>query len=323
MKKSLLSVISLLLCVIANAQEWKMATGIGQSNSVTSIFEDDGKLYAFGIKMWREGNGIASEPISFLSEDNGVSWKEYIKVAPQNSTANSLCISDGRMITSGRKGEVQIEWIGAVCYSDDNGNTWNEAKGIPSDISIQQIKRMDNKLIAFGQRQWKKGKKFLSEAKSYVSEDNGISWNEYISITKELTTASSLVINDGRIITSGRLGQAEKEWKGGMFYTDNNGKKWKESKGIPEDISITQIQEYDGKLYAVGQKQRKKGKKYLSEAKSYVSKNNGESWKEFIKVTDKITTANSLYISNGRLITSGRLGQAQMDWVGGVVYVDF
>lgn len=73
---------------------------------------------------------------------------------------------------------------------------------------------------------------------------------------------------------------------------------------------------------AVGQRQWQDGVNFLSEPKSYISKDNGETWVEFNTMDPELSTSNSLCIRNGRMITSGRIGQTQMDWTGGVVYTN-
>lgn len=312
-----------LMTFSANAQNWSKADGIPSDVSITSIQEYNGNIIAFGQRMWKEGFQFFSEPKSFISENNGKTWKEYISINNDNSTANTLLFTDGRIITSGRKGETQLDWVGAVCVSDDNGSSWKEVEGIPSDISITKIQKWDGKIIAFGLRQWREGMQFFSEPKSFVSEDNGNTWNPFISITSKISTTNSLMITkEGRIITSGREGQAQLDWVGAIYFTDDNGNHWTRAEGIPTDISINEIVSYDGTLVAAGQKQWREGMNYLSEAKLYQSKDNGATWSEFIPVTSEISTAMPLVIKDGRVITAGRLGQAQMDWVGAIFYMD-
>lgn len=305
------------------AQDWKPSTGIPSDVSITSIFDSNNELIAFGQKMWREGTNFLSEPKSFISQDNGETWMDYINIDPKISTANTLCISNDRIITSGRKGEAQLDWIGTIVYSDDNGKQWIEATGLPSDIAITNIKKIDNDLFAFGQRQWREGMNFLSEPKAYVSKDNGSTWEEFIKITPELSSIAAFSINNNRIMASGRNGETQIDWVGALFYTDDNGNAWIKASGIPEDISITQIQPYEDTIIAVGQRQWREGMNFLSEPKSYISKDNGETWMEFIQMDPELSTSNSLSIKNGRLITSGRIGQAQLDWIGGVVFTNF
>lgn len=67
----------------------------------------------------------------------------------------------------------------------------------------------------------------------------------------------------------------------------------------------------------------REGSTLFSEPKSYMSKDNGETWVEFIPMNDELSTSNSLSVRNGRMITSGRIGQAQLDWIGNVTYTDF
>lgn len=307
----------------SKAQDWKFSSGIPSEVSITSIFDNDEELIAFGQKMWREGYTFFSEPKSYVSKDNGETWTEYINIDPKISTANTLCISDGRIITSGRKGETQIDWIGAIVYSDDNGAYWTEATGFPEDIAITNIKKIDGSLYAFGQRQWRDGMNFLSEPKAYVSNDNGTTWEEFVKITPELSSIAAFNITNNRIMASGRHGETQLDWKGALFYTNDNGETWVKSTGIPEDISLTQIQPYSDSIIAVGQRQWREDMNFLSEPKSYISKDNGETWVEFIPMNDELSTSNSLSVRNGRMITSGRIGQAQLDWIGDVTYTDF
>lgn len=306
----------------ANSQNWTKAEGVPTEVSIISLQEYKGNIVAFGQLMWREESKFLSEPKSFISEDNGKTWKEYISIKNDNSTANSLLFTDGRVITSGRKGENQLDWIGAVCVSDDNGASWKEVEGIPSDISINKIQKWEGKIIAFGLKQWREGYKFYSEPKSFVSEDNGNTWTPFITITSKLSTANSLMISKGRIITSGREGENQLDWTGAIYFTEDNGEHWTRAEGTPTDISITEIVSYDGTLVAAGQKQWREGMNFLSEAKLYQSKDNGTTWSEFIPVTKEISTAMPLVIKDGRIITAGRLGQAQLDWFGAVFYTD-
>lgn len=307
----------------AYAQEWTKSIGIPTEVSITSLQENNGHIIAFGQKMWREGNNFLSEPMSFISENNGNSWKEYININNGNSTANTLLFADNRIISSGRKGESQLDWVGAVCISDDNGLTWKEVEGIPSDISITKIQKWGGQIIAFGMRQWREGMQFFSEPKTFVSTDNGSAWTPFITVTSNLSTINTLMISNGRVITSGREGEAQLDWIGAIYYTDDDGSSWKQADGLASDISVTEIVSYNGGLIAAGQKQWREGMNFLSEAKLYQSKDNGASWTEFLPVTNEISTAQCLIVRDGRVITGGRLGQTQTDWVGAVFYTDF
>ena len=123
--RSVLSIVALLAIAFnVSAQDWVKAEGISTQMSVTSIQENDGKLVAFGQKQWRENMNFFSEPCAYSSTDNGATWTLMDVIYNGNSTANTLLFTDGRIITSGRDGDVQLDWVGAVKYSDDNGYTW-------------------------------------------------------------------------------------------------------------------------------------------------------------------------------------------------------
>lgn len=305
-----------------SAQEWIKGKNIPQDISITSLQEYEGNIIAFGQRQWREGTQFFSEPRSFISKDNGTTWEDYINLDNGNTTANTLFFSNGRILTSGRKGDPQLDWIGALCFSDDGGNSWNEAAGVPQDISISKIQKWEGKLIAFGLKQWREGFQFFSEPKSFVSEDNGITWKPFVTITSQISTANSLMISNNRIITSGREGETQLDWYGAIFYTDDNGDNWTKANGLPSDVAVSEIVPYDGSLIAAGQRQWREGMQFFSEAKLYRSDDNGANWVEFIPLTKEISTAVPLLIKDGRIITAGRLGQAQMDWAGALVYSD-
>ena len=305
-----------------SAQEWIQGQNIPSDISITSLQEYEGKIIAFGQKQWREGQQFFSEPKSFVSTDNGSTWNEYINISNGNSTANTLFFSNGRILTSGRKGDAQLDWIGAVCYSDDNGKTWKEVETIPQDISITKIQKWEGQLIAFGLKQWREGFQFFSEPKSFVSEDNGSTWKPFVTITTKLSTTNSLMISRNRIIASGREGETQLDWFGAIYYSDDNGATWSKANGLPSDIAVSEIVSNNDYLVAAGQRQWREGMQFLSEAKLYRSFDNGTTWKEFIPVTNEISTAIPLLITNDRIITAGRLGQAQLDWVGALFYID-
>ena len=307
---------------VTRAQDWQQVKGIASDISVTALCEDDNNIVAFGIRMWREGVNYYSEPKSFISKDNGESWSEYVKLDKGFTTVNTLLISNDRLITSGRKGEPQLDWEGALCYSDDNGATWTEVSSIPSDIAITKIQKYGNTIMAFGQKQWREGYQVFSEPKAFISTDNGSTWNPFIEITKELSTSNSLLLSNGRIITSGRLGQVQMDWIGAVFYTDDNGITWKKAEGLPSELSTTDIKEYQGKLIAVGHRQWREGYQYYSEPKSYISEDNGSTWKEYLTITGDLTSISTMLISNDRLFVSGRFGPTQMDWVGAMFYLN-
>ena len=227
-------------CLLNAQSKWIKAEGINHEVSITSLQEYNGSIIAFGQRQWREGVAFISEPKAYISEDNGCSWKEFDMTYNGNSTANTLLISDNRIITSGRKGDVQLDWVGGVLYSDDNGSTWHEASSIPSDMSITKIIKKDDELVAFGQRQWREGMGFFSEPKSYISKDNGCSWMPFITITSELSTTNSLIVKNGRVIVSGREGPTQVEWAGAIYYTDDNGLTWIKAQGLPKQYRLLQ-----------------------------------------------------------------------------------
>jgi len=327
MRKSILIFLLFITCFPCSikAQNWTKANGINTDICITTFVENSGKIYAGGQRMWREGTiqmpKFLSEPKLFESVDCGKTWKELVFSPNENSTAIAIIISGDRIITCGRKGQSQIDWIGSTQFSDDFGKSWNEATGIPSDVSISQLRKNNaNKLIAFGQRMWREGTTFYSDPKAYVSEDNGSTWSEYITITKELSSVSEAYISPNRVIVAGRKGQTQVDWIGAVYFSDNNGNNWIEAKGIPSDISVSNIIEHKGKLIAVGNKMWREGFAFLSKAKSFISEDNGANWKEYIVITDDISTAQATIIKDGFMLISGRLGQAEVDWKGGLLF---
>jgi len=310
-------------CLLNAQSKWAKAEGINHEMSITSLQKHNDSIIAFGQRQWREGMAFLSEPKAYISVDNGCSWKEFDMKYNGNSTANTLLISDNRIITSGRKGDVQLDWVGAVLYTDDNGNTWHEVSSIPSDVSITKIVKNGNKLVAFGQRQWREGTVFFSEPKSYISEDNGCSWRPFVTITPELSTTNSLIIKNGRVITSGREGPTQVEWVGAIYYTDDNGSTWVKAQGLPKDIAISDIVSYGDKLIAGGQRQWLENGQFQTKSLVYVSDDNGNTWTLLMEITDELSSALPICVSNGRIMTAGRLGPAQLDWVGALFYADF
>ena len=321
--RSVLSIVALLAIAFnVSAQDWVKAEGISTQMSVTSIQENDGKLVAFGQKQWRENMNFFSEPCAYSSTDNGATWTLMDVIYNGNSTANTLLFTDGRIITSGRDGDVQLDWVGAVKYSDDNGYTWIQVTTIPSDNSITKIQKYDGKLYAFGQKQWREGFAFYSEPRSYVSEDNGATWAPFVTITPALSTSNSLLMNNGRILTSGREGQTQVEWIGAVYYTDDNGATWTKAQGLPTDMAVTEIIVCGEKLIAGGQRQWMENFVVYSEPLLFVSEDNGTTWTKFIPVTKELSSVLPVFLNDGRLMVAGRLGATQMDWYGALFYAN-
>lgn len=320
--KFVVAVVLLLTTSNIYALDWNASQGIPEDVSITSINSDGLKTYAFGIRMWMEDNQMKSEPRSFISSDNGKSWEVFMTIQNDLSTISAFLMSNNRLITCGRKGQAQLDWIGGVYYTDNNGESWFEAKGIPKDVSINKFQKNGNILMAVGQRIWREGTNFLSEPRCFISNDNGMNWSAGIKITDQISTCNSVLENDERIIVSGRFGPTQLDWIGAVMYTDDEGVTWYRSKGLDDDIAITEIRCYNGKLYAIGQKQWRDGMAFLSEAKYFVSEDNGVSWTPGAKIGLDLTSASTLNINNNIFITAGRKGQAQFNWIGEVIYTN-
>lgn len=303
------------------ALDWKVSQGIPEDVSITSMNSDGANTYAFGLRMWMEENQLKSEPRSFISSDNGKSWEVFMTIRNNLSTISAFLMSDNRLITCGREGQAQLDWTGSVYYTDNNGESWLEAKGIPEDISINKFQKDGTILMAVGQRIWREGMDFLSEPRCYISSDNGMNWSAGIRITDQISTCNSVLKNDGRIIVSGRFGPTQLDWVGAIMYTDDEGATWSRSKGLDDDIAITEIKSYNGKLYAIGQKQWRDGMAFLSEAKYFVSEDNGTSWTPGAEIGLDLTSASTLNIIDNVFMTAGRKGQAQFNWIGEVIPV--
>lgn len=301
----------------------KACQGIPSEASITFFQQYDNHLYASGTKMWREGMQFKSEPVLYQSVDGGMSWTSaQYPSCPLLSTYSFVFFNEKRIIVAGRKGETQVEWIGAICYSDDNGSTWKEASGIPSDVSIVRVTKDGNAIVAYGQKQWKEGYQFLSEPQMYVSRDNGASWVNYMIATSELSTVAACAISSGRTVIAGRLGQAQMVWKGAIFFTDDNGNNWQKSSGIPEDFNIASFLVHNNKIFAFGCKSWQENYVFHSVSKAYVSNDKGKSWEECSCIPSELSNISAAIVFKDHLFTSGRKGDVQVDWVGGVYYSD-
>lgn len=321
MKNRFVLVLSVLLLASATCysdDSWKACEGISSQVSIRSI-QKNGLLYASGTRMWREGQAFHSEPALYTSTD-GSAWKESNH--PQCSmlsSYNALYFAGSRIIASGRKGEAQLDWVGAICYSDDNGNTWKQSEGIPENISITSIYESGSFVIALGQRQWREGYAMYSEPKAFVSMDNGASWSNYVIITDQLSTIASAIEINNRIIVTGRVGQAQMNWVGGVFYTDDNGSKWLQSSGVPSDVAVSAFATYKDFLVAFGQKQWMENYLMHSKPVIYFSKDNGLTWEKWFSLPNELTSISAVYFEGDKLFVAGRIGEASIDWVGGVL----
>ena len=323
MKKRFVLALSVLLLasITCYSHDWKTCEGISSQVSISAM-QKEGGLYASGTKMWREGQAFHSEPALYTSED-GSTWQEAIyPKCSMLSSYNVLFFAGKRILAAGRKGETQLDWVGAVCYSDDNGNTWKQSEGIPENISITSIYASGSLVIALGQRQWREGYMMYSEPKAYVSLDMGASWNNYVTITDQLSSISSAIDNNNRILVTGRVGQAQMNWVGGVFYTDNQGSQWNQSTGIDSDVSITTFAKYKDMLVALGQKQWMENYQMHSEPKAYISKDNGQTWGAWIEIPSQLTSISAVYLEDNKIFLTGRIGEAGIDWVGGVLYTN-
>lgn len=325
MKNRFILIFSVLLLASTTCysdNSWKKCDGISSQVSIQSI-QKNGLLYASGTRMWREGQVFHSEPVLYSSADGGSVWQESSH--PQCSMLSSysvLYFAGKRIIASGRKGETQLDWVGAVCYSDDNGNTWKQSEGIPENISITSIYASGSLVIALGQRQWREGYMMYSEPKAYVSLDMGASWNNYVTITDQLSSVASAIDSNNRILVTGRVGQAQMNWVGGVFYTDNQGSQWNQSTGIDSDVAITAFATYKDMLVAFGQKQWMENYQMHSEPKAYVSKDNGQTWETWMEIPSQLTSISAVYLEGNNIFLAGRIGEAGLDGVGGVLYTN-
>ena len=323
MKKRFVLALSVLLLasITCYSHDWKTCEGISSQVSISAM-QKEGGLYAGGTRMWREGQAFHSEPALYTSED-GSTWQEAIyPKCSMLSSYNVLFFAGKRILAAGRKGETQLDWVGAVCYSDDNGNTWKQSEGIPENISITSIYASGSLVIALGQRQWREGYMMYSEPKAYVSLDMGASWNNYVTITDQLSSISSAIDNNNRILVTGRVGQAQMNWVGGVFYTDNQGSQWNQSTGIDSDVAITAFATYKDMLVAFGQKQWMENYQMHSEPKAYISKDNGQTWGAWIEIPSQLTSISAVYLEDNKIFLTGRIGEAGIDWVGGVLYTN-
>lgn len=99
-----------------------------------------------------------------------------------------------------------------------NQTTWKVVSGIPEDVSINMMIEYNGKIFAGGLCFC--NNHIDSVSKLYVSVDNGYSWKE-IKAPDELSTISTMIINDNRLIVAGRKGATEQQWHGAVYYIDN------------------------------------------------------------------------------------------------------
>ena len=60
-----------------------------------------------------------------------------------------------------------------------------------------------------------------------------------------------------------------------LMFIHVNAQNWTIAEGIPSDVSITSLQEYNGSIIAFGQRMWREGFQFFSEPKSYISEDNG------------------------------------------------
>ena len=95
--------------------QWNTITGIPQEISLCNILAYKGKLYAGGTNLSETNK---SSVRFYVSEDNGVSWKDFPLPCNELSSLSVFEIVGNRIFIAGRKGELQQKWIGATFYYD-------------------------------------------------------------------------------------------------------------------------------------------------------------------------------------------------------------
>lgn len=198
-----------------------------------------------------------------------------------------------------------VDGTGAVWYTEDSGETWDEGgdvMGIPSDI------------CHFGDTY------YMVTTNGYIqkSEDHGIIW------TVLLNAADTDIINipkDGVAFTSIAFGDADNGMAVGPGYvivTTDGGKTWKSSE-LPQEFAST---EWTGLAF-------EDGKAYISGKSGVVltSPDYGESWSQIGESLEGTTHFNSLMVCDGGITIAADHGtmyytssETSMEGYGASVY---
>ena len=206
------------------------ATGLAAGSKVRSLFAFRGRIFAGmqwdGIyssadrgNMWTKtdaANTLLTGQIVFAfaanknalfagttngiyrSTDGGTTFEPVLNGFPPNIgvTAFSLTVSNGSVIAAVRISITQTQSQAAIFYSTNNGDLWQEAFNIPSDVtSVSEIASDGSSAVYAGiytQSSFTTG--------LYTSSDSGVHW---VSRTFSLSTdIEQLAVKDNNVLAS-------------------------------------------------------------------------------------------------------------------------
>jgi photosystem II stability/assembly factor-like uncharacterized protein len=243
MKKLLLASAIILSTFTSKAQTWDSTI-----NGITRL-STSGLLPTCTEVLHLSGNTILGSTTSGIYKSTNYGDKWTLKTTNFQGYNGVRKTSTGRILGLGLP---IMTGMFSVAKSDDNGDTWNNTSGLPSNLIVEDMVQTPNNKIYIACR---------TTASVYVSSDNGDTWT---SVSKGIPTTSGAALWSIEAVDNDTLVAGASD---GIYRTIDAGANWTKAAST-------------GTGYVTALKKHKNGTIYCGLASGFVKKSddNGKTW---------------------------------------------